>query len=167
MITSMSNKKNKPVDRMRAYREAHSAGWDAGNAAMKAAGRHAWNDEDYLIASKEMKRVLGEVVKPKILNLCQACSGPGANLHVCPFADEVDDKIKICDCCAECTDSCAAQVKLFEKTNIMPKLICGRCKGPGVADHTCPYKEEIGDDGTTLCNCCDKCRTQCLWDIKE
>ena len=31
--------------------------------------------------------------------------------------------------------------------------------------HPCPYREEICDDGETLCNYCDDCRHECLYDI--
>ena len=40
--------------------------------------------------------------------------------------------------------------------------ICEQCNSePGEQDHTCPYKEEIGDDNESLCNCCEECRYQC------
>ena len=31
--------------------------------------------------------------------------------------------------------------------------------------HTCPYAEEIRDDYTTLCYCCEYCTWQCCMDI--
>lgn len=31
--------------------------------------------------------------------------------------------------------------------------------------HTCPYKEEINDDTTSLCGCCEDCKQECCWDI--
>ena len=40
-----------------------------------------------------------------------------------------------------------------------------RCGKPGTDEHTCPYSEEIGNDFTTLCNCCDQCAGQCADDI--
>lgn len=31
--------------------------------------------------------------------------------------------------------------------------------------HTCPYKVDINNDETTLCDCCDACRGECAGDI--
>lgn len=31
--------------------------------------------------------------------------------------------------------------------------------------HTCPFKSEINDDTTTLCKCCDDCRSECAADV--
>jgi len=39
------------------------------------------------------------------------------------------------------------------------------CENEGKPLHTCPYREEIKGDETTLCNCCDECRRQCAQDI--
>lgn len=33
------------------------------------------------------------------------------------------------------------------------------------AEHTCPYKAEINDDSTRLCNCCRSCQHECAMDI--
>jgi len=43
----------------------------------------------------------------------------------------------------------------------------GSCRGKGIAqeDHTCPYAEDINDDHTTLCNCCEVCQHECAMDI--
>ena len=40
-----------------------------------------------------------------------------------------------------------------------------KCGNPGEEEHTCPYKEEINGNSKTLCNCCNKCRHECLMDI--
>ena len=31
--------------------------------------------------------------------------------------------------------------------------------------HSCPYAEEIGDDYSENCKCCDRCRKNCADDI--
>lgn len=36
---------------------------------------------------------------------------------------------------------------------------------PGMADHSCPFAEDIHGDQTTLCNCCEDCATQCAHEI--
>jgi len=41
---------------------------------------------------------------------------------------------------------------------------CGG-KNPAKALHICPYKEAINDDSVHLCNCCDECRQECVWEI--
>lgn len=33
------------------------------------------------------------------------------------------------------------------------------------APHVCPYREEIHEDSTTLCNCCESCTYECAMDI--
>ena len=35
----------------------HTAGWNAGNASMKTAGCHEWNEEDYKAAHREALRL--------------------------------------------------------------------------------------------------------------
>jgi hypothetical protein len=42
------------------YTIAHAAGWDAANKQMRAAGRTAWNEEDYNLAARTMNELLGE-----------------------------------------------------------------------------------------------------------
>ena len=49
-------------------------------------------------------------------------------------------------------------------TTVRPK--CGNCGTNDAADeHGCPYAEEIHDDFTTMCTCCDDCRHDCLMEI--
>ncbi len=31
--------------------------------------------------------------------------------------------------------------------------------------HTCPFKTEMSDDDTTLCNCCEQCTHECAMDV--
>ena len=31
--------------------------------------------------------------------------------------------------------------------------------------HPCPYKQEIGNDSTSLCTCCELCQSECADDI--
>jgi len=31
--------------------------------------------------------------------------------------------------------------------------------------HTCPFKQEIHNDNSTLCTCCEACEHECLSDI--
>ena len=42
---------------------------------------------------------------------------------------------------------------------------CESCGGEADCEHTCPFKEEIGGDYETTCNCCSECTTQCVQDI--
>lgn len=37
---------------------AHAAGWDAGNASMRKAGRTKWNRADYNLAARTTNRLL-------------------------------------------------------------------------------------------------------------
>lgn len=37
---------------------------------------------------------------------------------------------------------------------------CG-CGAPVEDEHPCPYKSEIHDDHTTLCQCCEDCEREC------
>ena len=39
------------------YENAHTAGWDAGNRSMRAAGRVVWNEEDWCTACAAMSRL--------------------------------------------------------------------------------------------------------------
>jgi hypothetical protein len=45
--------------RRRFHQIAHAAGQDAGNRSMKAAGRVAWNADDWSVAAAEETRLLG------------------------------------------------------------------------------------------------------------
>lgn len=40
-----------------------------------------------------------------------------------------------------------------------------KCGNVGQELHTCPFKTEILDDYTSLCNCCDKCEEECSYEI--
>ena len=42
------------------YEIAHAAGWDAGNASMRKAGRKTWNRTDYNAFVKEFNRLYPE-----------------------------------------------------------------------------------------------------------
>lgn len=43
---------------------------------------------------------------------------------------------------------------------------CSICKTNRAQDeHTCPYAEDINDDGETLCDCCSSCEENCRMDI--
>jgi hypothetical protein len=53
--------------------------------------------------------------------------------------DDKEEKISICQKCGEDTDSSEL--------------------------HSCPYQSEINDNEAAICNCCDKCRQECVWDI--
>ncbi len=39
------------------------------------------------------------------------------------------------------------------------------CGHAGKPAHPCPFKEDVRNDSTTLCTCCDACRKECLYDI--
>jgi hypothetical protein len=39
------------------------------------------------------------------------------------------------------------------------------CINDAIEPHTCPFAEEINDDGETLCRCCDDCTHECAMDI--
>lgn len=62
--------------------------------------------------------------------------------------------------------------KLFNLKTIIQALDnaldskCQQCdESSGDVKHTCPFKEEIGGDSETLCNCCYDCRNECAMDI--
>ena len=42
--------------------------------------------------------------------------------------------------------------------------IC-ECGELGEEEHSCPYQSDINNDEEFQCNCCDKCRHECLMDI--
>ena len=43
---------------------------------------------------------------------------------------------------------------------------CSRCEvNDAQSEHTCPYAEEINDDGDSLCDCCSDCEHECCMDI--
>lgn len=42
---------------------------------------------------------------------------------------------------------------------------CQSCGGDGSELHSCPFREEIGGDAETLCNCCEGCTKECAYDI--
>ena len=42
---------------------------------------------------------------------------------------------------------------------------CHRCGGVSEEPHTCPYRLDVHDDRTSLCTCCDECRSTCADDI--
>ena len=44
----------------------------------------------------------------------------------------------------------------------IPKCKCGK---PGLADHTCPFDEEMNPDSIHVCNCCIACMQECAWDV--
>ncbi len=54
-------------------------------------------------------------------------------------------------------------------TAIAPYLAgnTGKCKcgSEGMLLHACPYKEDVHGDIETACNCCDKCKQNCIDDI--
>lgn len=39
------------------------------------------------------------------------------------------------------------------------------CETEVIEPHICPYKNDIHDDDTTLCTCCENCRDECAGDI--
>ena len=46
----------------------------------------------------------------------------------------------------------------------MPEAFCENCKkNPATEPHTCPYAEDINDDHTTLCTCCEECEHECCF----
>ena len=44
-------------ERMRAYKDAWAAAWDAGNRHMAHHGRSVWNAEDFDVACRELDRL--------------------------------------------------------------------------------------------------------------
>jgi len=53
-----------------------------------------------------------------------------------------------------------------EEREEMTKKLCNICEeNPAAEPHPCPYKKEINDDETTLCNCCEECKRECIDDI--
>jgi hypothetical protein len=49
------------------------------------------------------------------------------------------------------------------------KVGCGGrsgCKNPPTDElHPCPYQEDINNDPSDCCSCCDKCQQECCDDI--
>lgn len=47
--------------------------------------------------------------------------------------------------------------------------VATRCKHCGVAVepdlHSCPFREDVGNDPSPYCNCCPDCAHQCAMDI--
>lgn len=44
--------------------------------------------------------------------------------------------------------------------------LCENCnRNAAMPSHPCPYREEIGGDSETLCNCCAACQYDCAMDI--
>lgn len=43
---------------------------------------------------------------------------------------------------------------------------CSSCKHEdALPEHTCPFQEEIRDDYTTKCDCCEACQANCRDEI--
>ena len=53
---------------------AHAAGWDAGNRAMRAAGRTAWNEDDWDAACEVFNRLMRIVDADAALAAAQAAA---------------------------------------------------------------------------------------------
>lgn len=45
------------------------------------------------------------------------------------------------------------------------KFICPTCGKEGLPLHPCPYAEEINNNYEDVCNCCNECMRQCVYDI--
>jgi hypothetical protein len=57
-------------------------------------------------------------------------------------------------------------VDVFPPTVEDGKPLCQSCqKAPARDHHECPYRVEINDDCTTMCNCCEACAHECAMDI--
>lgn len=54
-----------PADRpiRTTVRIARAAGWDAGNRSMKAAGRTAWNEEDWNVACEVFETMMRRIAE--------------------------------------------------------------------------------------------------------
>ena len=39
------------------------------------------------------------------------------------------------------------------------------CEHEVLEPHTCPFREDVNGDYTTLCTCCEKCQHECAMDI--
>ena len=58
--------------------------------------------------------------------------------------------------------------KKAERTvDMLTKCSGSHCKGQNDAraPHTCLFKREIHNDGTTLCDCCRQCTFECAMDV--
>ena len=60
----------------------------------------------------------------------------------------------------------------IKKEKFIDVLTYGYCEGvhcekhtPAVTDHICPYAEDVYNDPTAMCNCCDLCTFECAQDI--
>ena len=56
-----------------------------------------------------------------------------------------------------------------DKDKVVRRLLNAKCKmcmkNYAEDEHACPYKEEIDNDDTSLCNCCPNCTEECNNDI--
>jgi len=44
--------------------------------------------------------------------------------------------------------------------------LCECCEAAlGENEHTCPFREDVGGDCVTYCNCCHDCEEKCCADI--
>lgn len=61
----------------------------------------------------------------------------------------------------------AEEITVAGKLNVIQG--CGgrsECKNPPTEElHPCPYSEEIHDDSSDKCNCCEMCQQECADDI--
>ena len=57
--------------------------------------------------------------------------------------------------------------KAEQTADMLTKCSGTACKGQNEAryPHTCPYRSEIHDDTTTLCECCNHCVRECAMDV--
>jgi hypothetical protein len=55
--------------------------------------------------------------------------------------------------------------KKMEASNIKTSVEKCDCGEKATKLHPCPYKEDVGGDSETLCNCCTSCEKSCCEDI--
>lgn len=61
---------------------------------------------------------------------------------------------------------CIEKLESFFLPAATCSALCSSCKKrPATDPHPCPFKEDIHNDGETLCDCCDECAHECSMDI--
>lgn len=101
----------------------------------------------------------------------------GYHHEPCPGQAHSEPNIDNCGMCsplwgviAVANDLAPEQVTIHkpEQIGICQGITCKHSTQPQVASpepHTCPYAEEIHDDTTTKCSCCEGCTRDCAQEI--
>ena len=78
--------------------------------------------------------------------------------------------MKVYGLCSICSERLSDTVK-SESSQMLSESLTGKCEKCGkmleISKRIYPHQQEISDDGTTLCNCCEECSYKCRMDIKK